>query len=71
MTSNSSQPTPERTSSAARAFDASSGPLTFLKHLPSEDVYIRGTPPNRALIAIPGLWTSMSDDLLGDRKSVV
>ena len=61
MTDNSDA---DRTAAASRAFDSSAGPLTFLKHIGSDDVYHRGPEQGGAIFAIPGMWETMPPNLL-------
>lgn len=54
---------------AAMGFDPIAGPLTFLKHVGSDDIYHRGPEEGGIIIVVPGLWTSMPDDLLAALRS--
>lgn len=58
------RPSADRIGTATRAFDKDSGPLVFLQHNDSDDIYMRKSEASNALFSIPGLWTSMPTNLI-------
>jgi hypothetical protein len=46
----------------ARGFDPV-GPLTFVRHMGDDDVYLRGGDAGKSLFVIMGLWAGMPVDL--------